>query len=416
MKKRIVVVGGGIVGLCSALYASRRGHDVVVLDRRSETYLGSSFGNAGLVSPSHFIPLAAPGTLRLALKWMMSPESPFYLKPRLDPDLISWGLKFWRAATPERVGKSAPVLARLLLESQRGFEELAAEWDNDFQLVRRGILNVCKTAEHLAHEATLGERAREFGIRTEVLDPAALAALEPAVRFDAAGAVFWPEDAHVSPGLFMKSLRQRLASTVELRSDTEVTGWSTSGGRVESVSTTRGAVKGDEYVVCGGAWSPAVVKSLGIKLPLQAGKGYSLTLPHPKKKPSRPMILMEGRVAVTPMGDSLRFGGTMEIAGNDESINPARVRGIMKTIPQYLPDFGPADFEGIEPWCGMRPCSPDGLPYIGRFRKFSNLVAATGHAMIGVSLAPGTGKLVAAIVSGEAPPMDLAAVDPNRYA
>ncbi len=416
MKKRIVVVGGGIVGLCSALYASRRGHDVVVLDRRPETYLGSSFGNAGLVSPSHFIPLAAPGTLKLALRWMMSPESPFYLKPRLDPDLISWGIKFWRAATPERVGKSAPVLARLLLDSQRGFEELAAEWDNEFQLVRRGILNVCKTADHLAHEATLGERARAFGIRTEVLDPAALAALEPGVRFDAAGAVFWPEDAHVSPGLFMKSLRQRLASTVELRPETEVTGWSTAGGRVESISTTRGVVKGDEYVVSGGAWSPAVVKSLGIKLPLQAGKGYSLTLPHPKTKPSRPMILMEGRVAVTPMGDALRFGGTMEIAGNDESINPARVRGIMKTIPQYLPDFGPADFEEVEPWCGMRPCSPDGLPYIGRFRKFANLIAATGHAMIGVSLAPGTGKLVAAIVSGEEPPMDLAAVDPNRYA
>ncbi|MGK2859750.1 MAG: NAD(P)/FAD-dependent oxidoreductase, partial [Thermoanaerobaculia bacterium] len=229
-------------------------------------------------------------------------------------------------------------------------------------------------------------------------------------------AVLWPGDAHVSPNLFMQSLRRRLAASVELRSDTEVTGWSTSGGRIESVSTTRGAVKGDEYVVCGGAWSPTVVRSLGLRLPIQAGKGYSLTLPNPKQKPARPMILMEGRVAVTPLGDSLRFGGTMEIAGNDESINPARVRGIMKTIPQYLPEFGPADFEGVEAWCGMRPCSPDGLPYIGRFRKFTNLVAATGHAMIGVSMAPGTGKLVASIVSGEPTAIDLAPIAPDRYA
>jgi len=416
VKKRIVVIGGGIVGLCSALYASRRGHEVVVLDRRSDTYLGSSYGNAGLVSPSHFIPLAAPGTLKLALRWMMSPESPFYLKPRLDLDLISWGIKFMRAASAERVAVSAPILARLLLESQRGFEELAAEWDNEFQLVRRGILNVCKTAEHLEHEIALGARGSTFGIRTEVLDARGLAALEPGIRIDAAGAVLWPDDAHVSPNLFMRSLRQRLASTVEMRSDTEVTGWSTSGGRIDSVSTTAGAVKGDEYVICGGAWSPAVVRSLGLRLPIQAGKGYSLTLPNPKQKPARPMILMEGRVAVTPLGDSLRFGGTMEIAGNDESINPARVRGIMKTIPQYLPDFGPSDFEGVEPWCGMRPCSPDGLPYIGRFRKYTNLVAATGHAMIGVSLAPGTGKLVASIVSGETPAMDLAPIAPDRYA
>lgn len=403
------------MGLCSALYASKRGHEVVVLDRRPESYLGSSFGNAGLVSPSHFIPLAAPGTLKLALKWMMNPESPFYLKPRLDLDLISWGLKFMRAATAERVTKAAPVLATLLLESQRGFEELAREWGNDFEFVRRGILNVCKTEATLEHETATGERGHALGIPTQRLDARQLAELEPGIRIDAAGAVLYPDDAHLSPGLFMKSLRRRLQSAVELRWDTEVTGWKASRGRVESVSTRGGEVKGDEYVICGGAWSPTVVRSLGLHLPVQAGKGYSLTMPAPKQKPTRPLILMEGRVAVTPMGETLRFGGTMEIAGNDESVNPARVRGIMKTIPAYLPDFGPKDFEGIEPWCGMRPCSPDGLPYIGRFRKYENLVAATGHAMIGVSLGPGSGQLVAQIVSGETPSIDLGPVSPDRY-
>jgi D-amino-acid dehydrogenase len=168
-------------------------------------------------------------------------------------------------------------------------------------------------------------------------------------------------------------------------------------------------------VVAGGAWSQGIASGLGIRLPLQAGKGYSLTIPSPRSRPSIPCLLSEARVAVTPMNGSLRFGGTMEIAGLDESITPARIRGIIKSAGRYFPDFGPEDFRGIPPWRGLRPCSPDGLPYVGRTRSRSNVIVATGHAMLGLSLGPITGKLVAEILSGEDPAIDIKALSPDRY-
>jgi D-amino-acid dehydrogenase len=417
MSRKLIVIGGGIVGLSTALYASRRGWSVTVVDRRDSLHEGASFGNAGLVTPSHFIPLAAPGTLRLAFKWMLNPEGPFYVRPRLDRELIGWGWRFARAATATHVARTAPLLGQLLLESHRAFEELAAEWNNDFGFVRRGVLMVCRTPAALHHEAEAAARGREIGIPGEVLDPRALAELEPDVRMKVAGAVLYPQDSHLSPNLFMKSIRARLEeSGVELLWGTGVTGWKLTRGEVTAVETTEGELHADEYVICGGAWSPQIAKELGLRLPLQGGKGYSLTLPHPRQKPSRPMILMEARVAITPIGESLRVGGTMEIAGMDEKLNPARIRGIMKSLPMYFEDFGPADFAGVEPWWGFRPVTPDGLPYIGRLTKFANLTVATGHAMMGVSLAPVTGKLVSELLDHRPVSIGIERLSPERYA
>ena len=198
--------------------------------------------------------------------------------------------------------------------------------------------------------------------------------------------------------------------------ETEVAGWRASGKRIEAVRTTKGEFTADEFVLCGGCWSPAAARDLDLTLPMQAGKGYSLTLPNPRQLPSLCAIFTEARLAVTPMGNSLRFGGTMEIAGLDEKINPVRVRGIIKSVPRYYPDFTPRDFEGIKPWCGLRPCSPDGLPYVGRTRRYSNLSLATGHAMLGLSLGPITGRLLAEIISGEIPSIDIELLDPDRFA
>lgn len=416
MSKHVVIVGGGIVGLSTALYVAQRGHRVTVLDRREPAYEGASFGNAGLVTPSHFIPLAAPGTMKLAFKWMLSPESPFYVKPRLDRDLISWGWKFMKASTAEHVERSAPVLGQLLLESQREFARLAAEWNNDFGFVQRGVLMVCNSEAGLKHEIEFAERGKNLGIPGEVYDAKGLAELEPGVKMRVAGAVLYPDDSHLSPNAFMKSIRKRLeAANAAMRWGTEVRGWKKNGNAIAAIVTNDGDVTADEYIVCGGAWSPSVVRDLGLNVPVQAGKGYSLTLPKPRQMPSRPMILMEARVAITPIGETLRVGGTMEIAGMKESVNPARIRGIMKSLPKYFDDFTTKDFDGVEPWCGFRPVSPDGLPYIGRFSKFRNLSVGTGHAMVGVSLAPITGKLLAQMVDGEMPAMRLDAVSPERF-
>ncbi len=419
MSKQVLIVGGGVIGLWSAYYAVRRGHRVTVVERGPADRGGCSFGNCGLVSPSHVVPLAAPGMVAAGLKWMLSPESPFYIRPRPSRDLVDWGWKFARASTAERVARAAPLLAELLLASRAGYLAFADEAGNDFGLEERGVLMLCKTEHRLAEEAEVAVQARALGMAAEVLTPAQTAALDPGVRLDISGAVYFPEDCHLTPARLMASLQRRLVEAgVELRWDTEVTGWHIEppgGDRIAAVRTTRGDLTADEYVVCGGAWAPAIVRDLGLRLPMMAGKGYSLTLPTPPRLPAIPAICTEARVAVTPMGGALRFGGTMEIVGLDESINPARIRGIVKAVPRYYRDFAPDDFRAVRPWRGLRPCTPDGLPYVGRSARYANLSIAAGHAMLGISLGAVTGKLIAELLSGERASISSELLGPERY-
>jgi D-amino-acid dehydrogenase len=417
MSKHVLIIGAGVIGLSTAYYLARRGCQVTILDREAAPRDGCSFGNAGMIVPSHFVPLAAPGMVALGLKWMWNPESPFYVKPRLNPELLSWGCKFWRAATDAHVARSAPLIRDLSFASRALFEELATLSGNDFRLVKRGLLMLCKTQGALHDEAKMAARARDLCIPAEVLDARQVSALEPGVRMDIAGAVLFPEDCHLSPGRFMDGMDRELARIgVTLLSETEAVGWRIEGRRVAAVRTNQGDLSADEYVLCGGAWSPNVVRKLRLSLPMQAGKGYSLTLPKPRQLPDRCAIFAEARVAVTPMDGALRFGGTMEIAGLNESINPARVRGIINAVSRYFPDFKSEDFRDVKPWSGLRPCSPDGLPYVGRFAAYENLSTATGHAMMGLSLGPITGELLAAILCDEKPTFDLTLLSPDRYA
>lgn len=416
MAKRIIIVGGGVIGLSTAYYASRKGHQVTVLERNGEQREGCSFGNAGMVVPSHFIPLAAPGMVALGLKWMWNPESPFYVKPRLNWDLISWGYKFWRACTPDHVRRSAPLLRDLSLASRSCFEELAALPGNDFGLVKKGLIMLCKTEHALEEEARTASQARELGIPADVLNARQTAALDPGITMDIHGSVYFPKDCHMAPHRFMAGLKKLLdLAGVKFAWDADVTGWRVEGDQVQAVETTKGDFSADEYVLCGGSWSPVVARDLHLGLPMQAGKGYSLTLPKPVQLPEICAIFCEARVAVTPMDGSLRIGGTMEIAGLNEDINPARIRGIVRAVPAYYPKFKPADFENIKPWRGLRPCSPDGLPYLGRSGRYRNLAVATGHSMMGLSLGPITGRLMADVLSDEKPAIDLSLLNPDRY-
>jgi D-amino-acid dehydrogenase len=408
--KRVVVIGAGVIGLCSAYYATRKGHKVTVIDARPTDYEGCSFGNAGMIVPSHFIPLAAPGMVALGLKWMWNPESPFYIKPSLSPALLSWAYKFWRTATPEHVRRSAPLLRDLSFASRELFEQLARE--DDFGLVQKGLLMLCKTEHALEEESKTAEQARTLGVPAETLNPQQTAALDSSILMDIAGAVYFPKDCHLSPSRFMAALRQRLTTLgVEFHWNTSITNLAREGSQIKSA----GNFEADEFVIAGGSWSPELAGNLGLNLPMQAGKGYSLTLTQPRQLPQICHILCEARVAVTPMGPNLRFGGTMEIAGLNENINPVRVQGIIKSAQKYYPDFKPEVFANIKPWCGLRPCSPDGLPYLGRAKEYKNLTIATGHAMMGLSLGPITGQLVSEILSGEKPSQDLTLLDPNRY-
>jgi D-amino-acid dehydrogenase len=417
MRRSVLVLGGGVIGLSSAYYAARSGCEVTVVERASADRDGCSFGNAGMVVPSHFIPLAAPGMVALGLKWMWNPESPFYIKPRLDWELMDWAWKFWRASTSAHVRRSAPLLRDLSMASRACFEELSELSGNTFDLVKKGLLMLCQSQETLEHEGTTAEQARALGIPAEVLNTAQTAALDPAVRMQIAGAIYFPNDCHLSPNRFMARL-QELAEKGGVRFlwETDVTGWKRSAERIDAVVTTQGSLAADEFVLCGGSWSAGMAKGLGLILPMQAGKGYSLTLPNPPQLPQICAILTEARVAATPMGSALRFGGTMELAGLNEAINPLRVQGIIKAVSKYYPEFTAADFEGVQPWRGLRPCSPDGLPYLGRTNLYKNLIVATGHAMMGLSLGPVTGKLVAEMATEGRPSLPLDLLAPDRFA
>lgn len=415
MSKRILIIGGGVIGLSVAQACAANGNDVTVLERQPEQRDGCSYGNAGMVVPSHFIPLAAPGMVALGLKWMWNPESPFYIKPRLSWDLLTWGLRFWRSATAVRVAKAKPILRDLGFASRERFDELAGD-ANEFGLVRRGLLMLCKEQKTLDEEAHVAEQARELGIPTEVHDAAGTAALDPDVQMAACGSVYYPRDAHLSPWLFMQFLQQEiLARNGKLLFQTDVKGFTRSGNKIVAVQTSQGEFTADEVVIAGGSWSPLVARELGLKIPLQAGKGYSLTLPNPKRLPQLCSIACEARLAITPMGNSLRFGGTMEMSGLNETVSPRRVKGVIRGATTFFPEFTSADFADIKPWCGLRPCSPDGLPYIGRTAKYSNLVIATGHAMMGLSLAPITGQLVEQVIRGTKPRVDLTLLAPDRF-
>ena len=420
MSKHVLIVGGGIVGLSVAYFCSRKGHRVTLIERGGQNRDGCSFVNAGMLVPSHIVPLASPGMMQLGLRWMWNPESPFYLKPRLSTDLLGWGWRFHRAATQAHVDRAAPVLRDLHLASRDCYREWAALWNNDFHLVERGMLMLCNTEHGLEEETKAAEYARRLDISAEVLTPSETAKLEPNLRMSIAGSVYFPVDCHLTPGRLMASLAREVERAgVQVSYDTGVDGWRSKGDRIAAVRTNRAdraELAADEYIVCAGIWSKHILRDLGIRIPMQSGKGYSLTLENPASLPGICAIMSEARVAMTPMGSSLRFAGTMELTGLDERIDAARVRGIVKSVAGYFPDITPEHLERATVRTGLRPCSPDGLPYVGRVSKFANLSVAAGHAMMGMSLGPITGKLMAEILSGEPLSCSMEGLSPDRYA
>lgn len=416
--RSVIVCGGGIVGLFSAYYLASEGFRVTVVERNAEGADSCAHGSAGYISPSHVVPLSAPGMVWRGLKWMLSSRSPFYIQPRLDSDLMRWGLLFARSCTPEHTRRAAPILRDLCLGGRKLFVELAEITGGTFELKREGLLNLCRTAAGLDHEAHgLARIANELGVEARVLNAAQTQALEPGIKMDVAGSVYFPIDAHLSPRRLMPALLKLLQEMgVKFLWNTSVYGWRLEGQRVGAVSTTSGDLAADEFVLSGGSWSPAMLGGLEIRLPMQPGKGYSLTIPQPRFRVAKSMILTERRVAVTPMGDALRFGGTMEISGHDDRVRSERIAQIVGAAQDFFPEMTEQDFAGIKPWFGYRPVSPDGLPYIGRFAKRPNLIAACGHAMLGVTMAPVTGLVVAELIAGRRPSVDLSLLKPDRFA
>ena len=413
--KSIGIIGGGIIGLSSAYYLAKAGHKVTVLDKGSLDE-GCSFGNAGMIVPSHFIPLAAPGMIAKGIRWMFNAESPFYVKPRLDRALLRWGYLFYKSATKENVARAIPALKELSLLSKSIYRDWSKELPFDFGYCERGLIMLYKTAEIEHEEQATAHLASRYGMEAKILSPDEVQALEPDVRVDVKGGVYFPGDAHLVPRQLVEQLIKFLRGQgVHFAGNTEVTDFRTDRGGIASVETTHGAFSFDEVVLATGSWSGKLGRQLGLDLPMQAGKGYSFTLEAVPRNIRVPSIFVEARVAVTPMGNSLRFGGTMEIAGINHDINMNRVGGIVKSIPSYYPDMKVNIPSREATWHGLRPCSPDGLPYIGRAKAINNLIVATGHAMLGLSLGPATGRIVSDLVASQRPIMNIAAFDPGRF-
>ena len=424
---RIAVIGAGVVGLMTAYYARQQGFEVTVIEKNAPRRDGSSFGNAGILVPSHIVPLAAPGVINQGLRWLFDAESPFYVKPRFNADLLRWGYHFWRASTKKHVERSAPILRDLNLASKQHYQDLTRILGADFQLTERGLMMLCNSEAGLEEEAHVAAYAETLGMAAKVLSKQDVQVLKPELALNIVGAVHFPEDAHLNPGVLMHKLQQWLENNgVRFVWNREVIGIVSDGRKVMrlqaratdnvSHSNSTDTLAADAFVLCAGSWSPDFAKALNLRLPVQAGKGYSMTLSDPPIAPRHPAILSEAKVAVTPFADRLRVGGTMEIAGINHRVNPNRVSGIIKSACQYYPALTPEAFRDVPVWHGLRPCSPDGLPFIGKTRQFDNVIIATGHAMMGLSLAPITGKLVSEVLAGKVPTLVLEPLSPDRFA
>lgn len=442
--KEVAVIGGGIIGLCSAYYLHKAGKSVVVIDKE-EVGKACSFGNAGYITPSHFVPLAAPGMIQKGVKWMLNPQSPFFVRPSLNLDFLLWLWSFSKKCTKQHTINTQAAILDINLKSLALYEELDAEEALDFQFHQKGLLMLYKTEKGLKEEVETVKQANQLGLKAKILSPNELKCLEPNIDFDVIGAAHYPEDAHIAPYELLNSLRAYLETWgVEFIEHAEVTTFNTAPLPGGDTPANRGApsklvsahyIKGgkkrvisaDEFILANGAWSGQTAANLGLKLPVQAGKGISITLsndPDNKGAPTTfdcktPFILSEAKVAVTPFNNEIRFGGTMELGvlANQErrGISQNRIKGLLKSAARYLPAFKAESIDQSQFWSGFRPCSPDGLPIIGRCHPYTNLTVSTGHAMMGLSLGPISGKLVSEIITGSKTSVDLAPFDPNRF-
>jgi len=418
---KVCIIGGGVIGLCCAYYLNQEGYDVTVIDRNNITD-GCSFGNMGYISPSHFIPLASPGIIRQGLRWMLSSSSPFYIKPRLNLDLIRWGLTFRKSANERMMQENIPHLNNLLQLSRHLMTDLKNEFHDSFDMIERGCWALFKNPKTGDHEKQLAEKAKQLGLKTEMCSSAEVQRHEPEVEVNVAGGVLWLDDCHLNSAKFMAALYShlyekgvRFVLNAEVKNFDRKSIGAKNNGSIHSIVTDKEEITADEIIIANGSWMPAVAKMAGIHLLMQPGKGYSIVYEHMEKNLQHPAILVEDRTAMTPIDRWLRIGGTMELSGHSDSVLPKRVNAIYSAVKKYFPSLAISEPTPDKTWYGYRPVTPDGLPYIGRHSKYSNLLFAGGHAMLGLSAAAGTGKLIQEIIDRKKTSIDLSAFSVERF-
>jgi len=410
----VLILGGGVIGLACAYYLLEAGRGVTVLEQGTAG-CGSSHGNCGTLTPSHATPLAMPGIIGSALRAMLHPDAPLRIAPRLDPALARWLFGFARRCNWDDFRRATAAKAPLLLQSRRLIEELVERESIDCEFEASGTLYVFRDAQEFERSSWLPRALGEIGLPIETIDGARVQAMEPALKPGVVAAYLNPGDAHLRPDRYVDGLARVVrAKGGAIEEGVAVEALEREGASVARVKTNRGDFTGREVVLALGAWSPPLARQLGLRLPIQPGKGYSITYTRPVRAPRMPLVLKERSVCVTTWSSGYRLGSTMEFAGYDTSLNRTRLDALRRGAAEYLIEpEGPAV---VEEWYGWRPMTPDDLPMLGRAPGIENLVLATGHGMLGVSMSAVTGLLVSEVVAGVRPSLDLAPCDVARFA
>lgn len=415
MAQRAVVIGAGAIGVAAAYYLQRSGWQVTLVDR-ADVGQGCSYANACLIVPSHAHPIPGPGVILQALRWMVRRDSPLYVKPRIDRHLFQWLWEFRRHCSAEAAERGFQALLALSRASLALFEELSQGAGVSFLYERKGLLNVYLSEAGLAGAREEQHRLEQAGFRVHLLSGREAHALEPALSSRIQGALFIEGEAHGDCFEYVRALARELekrgAMLLRYRPVTRIV---TRAGRVTEVvvESPREELPSDLVVLATGAWAPELAKFLGIRLPLQPAKGYSCTIDSYAGAPQLPALVHEKRIAITPLGSRLRFGGTLELAGHDLSLNQTRYRAVIRGAREMLGDR--LQLRNEEPWCGLRPVTPDGLPIIDRVPGIDGLIVATGHGMLGFTQSPATGKLVAELAGGWSPSHPVAPFRFDRF-
>jgi len=409
----VLILGGGVIGLSCALQLLRAGRSVTLLERKT-VGSGSSHGNCGTITPSHAPPLAAPGVIQLALKWMSQADAPLHVRPRLDWRLLGWLTRFARRANAADYATGLHAKALLLNRSRALLEQLVQQEGLDCEFVTGGTMYVFRDPRQLESGNRLLDPLRAEGIEVQILDGAATRKLEPALNDSIVGAHYYPNDASLRPERYVDELARVVrALGGVIVENAEVSGFEREGGQVRGAQTAQGLYSGRDVLLALGAWSPLLARQLGLELPIQPGKGYSITTTNPKLWPRIPMVFKERSVCVTGWNSGYRLGSTMEFSGYDSSLNRVRLDALRRAAVEYLRE--PWGEQTVEEWYGWRPMVYDDLPLIGRAPGLDNLWLATGHGMLGVTLSAITGRLTAELMTGTVPSIDPSLVDPARF-
>ena len=410
----VLILGGGVIGLACAHYLLQAGRSVRVLER-GRVGAATSHGNCGTITPSHAAPLAAPGVIAKGLKWMLRPDAPLYIKPRMDLPLAAWMLRFAARCNREDWRRTAIAKGALLQASRRLLESLIREHRLDCEFQASGLRYVYRSEQAFAKDRADLPALLELGIQSRLLDGAAVAADEPALLPGMAGAIHFPGDAHLRPDRFTSELARLVREQGGIiEEQVSVSDVSLQGGRMPSVATSAGERRGRDVLVALGPWSAPMLARLGLKLPVQPGKGYSITYSRPVLAPRIPMVLREHSVCVTAWGSGFRLGSTMEFAGYDQSLNRVRLDALERAAAEFLRE--PTGPEKLEEWYGWRPMTYDDLPILGRAPEHEHLWLATGHGMMGMGMSAVSGQLLAELITGREPGIDPQPCSPERFA